>query len=147
MTKYCEPLVSGPRFAMTRSLRSATSLRVIAVAKMHPPFLVHLCPRALKTLILEHPSVDAGSSRTVPLRVVSTLDHEAVDDAMDRTALVGLQSVRTLVADTKGTEAVISLSHAAVAHFSAVFGTLKRQRTATTVAEQLAGEEGELTHR
>lgn len=75
---------------MTRSLKSATSQKPPQLQHENLPLLVNLRSGTLETLILEHPAVDARSASTIPLCVVTSLDHEAVDDAVDRAALVAL---------------------------------------------------------
>lgn len=111
MTKYCDPFVSGPRLAMTRSLTSA-SLQGLQLLKDDSPLLVDLRSRTLQTLVLEHPAVDARSASTVPFRVVTALDHEPVDDAVNRAALVALQPIGALMTDAESTEAAVSLASA-----------------------------------
>lgn len=83
-------------------------IKATPAGRAHSPLLVNLRSGTFETLILEHPSVDTRPASAVSLRVVASLDHETVNDAMDRAALVALQTIGTLMSDAECAEAAIS---------------------------------------
>lgn len=101
-------------------------IKTMPAGRAHSPLLVNLRSGTFETLILEHPSVNTRSASAVSLRVVASLHHETINNAVDRAALVALQTIRTLVSNAEGAEAAVSLDDGCEcgAYFSAVFGTL-----------------------